>query len=81
MFLFDYIPGNLSLDNVRRYTKELEDKLSDATDEYRMVVNGPSWLIAYAGYVWLNNEHRTTLGMLVFDNTSHTYKETPLGYN
>lgn len=39
----------------------------------KIVFNGPTWIIALAGYIWLTNDDRQGIDTFIFDNQQHRY--------
>ena len=71
IFIFDTVSNNPVLSDTIN-TLNLIFESAEPGD--RIVFNGPSWLIAIAGYCWLNQE-RDCMGILLYDNKNRTYQE------
>lgn len=71
-FVFHAIPPTTNPD-VKSYISQLEKVLDEAKECDRIVMNGPTWLVALAGYVWLTNENRKRMQMAIFDQYTHKY--------
>src|SRR6267154_50833 len=69
VFLFTHIPPHCDNQTMADYTALLSSKLDQADETDVLVLNGPSWIIGLAGFLWLNQEHRKTMGFLVFNNS------------
>lgn len=71
-FIFESVPATSSPD-VQKYLNRLKYILDQAFINDRIVLNGPTWLVALAGYIWLTHEFRDTMQMLIFDSVTHKY--------
>ncbi len=78
IFVFEHV-GSPSYDAAEEAMDKLEVICNDVTDQDRIIFNGPSWLIALAGFVWMNT-YRQTLGVLAYDNHKKQYVELDNGY-
>lgn len=74
-FLFEYMTCRPEAARVDDTLIALRDVLDNATSKDCIVFNGPSWLIALAGYVWFSQENRQHMNILIYDNVTKTYKE------
>jgi hypothetical protein len=80
VFLFTHVPSYADKQIISDHLTLLTMKIDTASPEDVIVFNGPSWLIALAGFVWLNNENRVTMGVLVFNNFHQKYTEIQNDY-
>lgn len=79
IFIFDRI-GNPSPELAHEAMTKLVVMLGSVTSSDRIIFNGPSWLIALAGWVWMNDENRLCTGILAYDNYKKTYIEVNNAY-
>jgi hypothetical protein len=78
VFVFEHV-GAPSYDAVEEALNKLEVLFHSAQESDRIIFNGPSWLIAIAGFVWMNTT-RNRLGILAYDNHKKQYVELDNGY-
>ena len=74
-FLFEYMTCRPESERVPDTLAALKDVLDTAEDDDVIVFNGPSWLIALAGYVWFSQTWRRKMNVLIYDNVVKAYKE------
>ena len=63
---------NTDLNKIRDRLEEVLDKADLETDS--LVVNGPSYLAAIAGMIWLTQENRKQYNMLAYNTEQRTYE-------
>lgn len=76
VFLFlpgDLYPGKFRMSEVRDKLECMLDKADPIRD--RIVLNGPSYLVALAGMVWLTNDKRSCMNVMSYNTLTHKFEE------
>lgn len=74
VFCFDHINGRPDLKHI---CTKLQSTLDDATEDDKILFNGPGYLIAIAGYVWLTHPNRKVFNMYTYDVATRQYYLNP----
>ena len=74
IFVFDRI-GNPNPTVCREALGKMAVMFETVRSTDRIIFNGPSWLIALAGYMWLSLDERKSTQMLAYDNFKKQYVE------
>lgn len=76
VFLFPYIRDfRTAHKDIASIKNVMEEMLGDASLEDRIIFNGPSWLIAIAGMIWLSNPDRIKYDIFRYDMHYNKYVE------
>lgn len=76
VFLFPYIRDFGTMHNdIVAIKRKIDEVLGDASLEDKIIFNGPSWLIAIAGMVWLSNPDRQNYDIFRYDMKHKNYFE------
>lgn len=78
VFVFEHV-GAPSHEAVEDAMNKLDTIFNSVEHRDRIIFNGPSWLIALAGFMWMTTA-RHTLGILAYDNHKKQYVELDNGY-
>lgn len=83
--LFRFIRGEPNIAYIRKRCEEILDTANVNNDF--IVYNGPSYLCAIAGYVWMTQEGRTKMNFYSYNKQTNSYckhedliEPTPEGY-
>jgi hypothetical protein len=74
IFVFDRM-GNPTPEAAKSAIEKMEVMFDTARPDDRVIFNGPSWLIALAGYMWMSHLDRKTTQILAYDNFKKQYVE------
>lgn len=69
--LFTFIKGNPNIEYITKRCKDILDT-ADVSKDF-IVFNGPSYLCAIAGYVWLTHEKREKMNFFSFNKVANCY--------
>lgn len=69
--LFKYIKGNPNIEHIKARCEAVLDAANVETDF--IVFNGPSYLCAIAGYIWLTQEGRKTVNFYSYNKQTQKY--------
>lgn len=73
VFIFDHV--KTSIETPQFHMEQLFKILDEADAAEDMIIfNGPSWLIALAGYVWYTVENRSCLNTFIYSSLDQSYK-------
>lgn len=76
VFVFPYIRDfRTAHRDIAAIKAKLEEMLGDAGLDDRIIYNGPSWLIAIAGMIWLSNPDRVKYDTFRYDMHYKKYLE------
>lgn len=70
-FIFTHIKGPPNITHIQRKLREVLDKCDPEKDF--IVFNGPSYLVAIAGYIWLTQTERTRVNCFAYNTKDKCY--------
>lgn len=71
VFCFDSLPSDSGYNSVKSFLENILDNAS--TEEDYLILNGPAWLTAIGGYIWLSQEDRKRYNFMVWSGRDQRY--------